>query len=90
VDISSVKLGLAAHLGVDESRVPDTVTVPADVAARACGVPADQLSTGTSSAGPACKAQDSSLELQAAVQDEGSTPSTAVPSRESSQATPTQ
>lgn len=65
VDLSDVSGQLAQRNGLDESLMPLSMLVPADVASRVCGMPVGSLAL--TAAG--CRASSSSVELDELVKE---------------------
>jgi hypothetical protein len=65
VDLSGLSKDFSGALSVGVGRVPDTVSVSADIAAAACGVDASSLSSGST-----CTAVTTTPELTVVVEDE--------------------
>jgi hypothetical protein len=70
VDISAIKPEMGMKLEVNQARLPTVVAVPSDVAASACGVPENEVAKASGSGATACRAQDSTPELEAAIRQE--------------------
>ena len=67
VTIKDVADEVARSIDVDASRVPLNVTVPVDVAAAACGIPAETLARKSTSGVAQCDARSAPPGLEAAV-----------------------
>ena len=70
VDISAIKPEVGAKLQVNQARLPTVVEVPAAVAAEACDMPESDVSNSSGSGVTACRATDSSPQLESAIRQE--------------------
>jgi hypothetical protein len=75
VDISAIRPEVSSKLDVSPTRLPTLVDVPIDVAASACGLSQAEASNAAGSA-TACRATESSPELESAIRQEMRKPNT--------------